>query len=287
LIPTGSRFDVIGATGRLIGANEGQSAAFKMKLFLINLDRRSDRLRHMTEILDGLGLPFTRISAVDGMQLPMGEVQRWGSLPPGATACFLSHRECWKRVIHEALPYAIVLEDDLHLAPDAASLLCNGDWVPKEADVVKLETRVCRTRVDKAVAAAISGRSLHRLRSSHMGTGGYVVTRKGAERLLALSERLEAPVDHFMFNSGLPSAASLTTFQLVPAVCVQDSYIGQPSMVLGIESDLLDERGPTKLRGIGKFWRELKRPFVQFSGFVLRTVSGLLTDKKWVFVKFA
>jgi len=258
-----------------------------MKIFLINLDRRPDRLRHMTEILNGLGLPFTRVSAVDGMQLPMGEVRRWGNLPPGATACFLSHRDCWKRVVDEALPYAVVLEDDLHLAPDAASLLCHGDWVPTEADVVKLETRLCRTLVDKAVAAAVSGRSLHRLRSSHMGTGGYIVTRKGAERLLSLSKRLEAPVDHVMFNSGLPSAASLTTFQMVPALCVQDSYIGQPFMVLGIESDLLDERPPVKPRGIRKVWRELKRPFVQFSGLVRRGASRLLTDKKWVFVKFA
>jgi len=258
-----------------------------MKLFLINLDRRPDRLRHMTEILDGLGLLFTRISAVDGMQLPMGEVRRWGSLPPGATACFLSHRDCWKRVVDEALPYAVVLEDDLHLAPDAASMLRHGDWIPTDADVVKLETRLCRIRVDKAVAAAISGRTLHRLRSSHMGTGGYIVTRKGAERLLSLSERLEAPVDHVMFNTGLASAISLTTFQVLPAVCVQDSYIGQQSMVLGIESDLLDERPPVKPRGIRKFWRELKRPFVQFSGFVQRGASGLLTDKKWVFVKFA
>ncbi|WP_011581448.1 glycosyltransferase family 25 protein [Chelativorans multitrophicus] len=258
-----------------------------MKIFLINLDRRPDRLRHMTEILDGLGLPFTRLSAVDGMQLPMEEVQRLGSLLPGATACFLSHRECWKRVVDEALPHAVVLEDDLHLAPDAASLLSHGEWVPTEADVVKLETRLCRTRVDKGVAAAIGSRSLHRLRSSHMGTGGYIVTRKGAERLLALSERLEAPVDHFMFNAGLHSAASLTTFQMVPAVCVQDSYIGRQSMVLGIESDLLDERPPTKPRGIRKLWRELKRPFFQFSGFAQRLASGLLTDKKWVFVKFA
>ena len=258
-----------------------------MKIFLINLDRRPDRLRHMTEILDGLGLPFTRVSAVDGMRLPTGEVRRWGNLLPGATACFLSHRDCWKRVVDETLPCAVVLEDDLHLAPDAASVLCQGDWIPAEADVVKLETRLCRARIDKAVAAVISGRSLHRLRSSHMGTGGYIVTRKGAEKLLSLSQRLEAPVDHFMFNSALPSATSLTTFQLVPAVCVQDAYIGQPSKVLGIESDLLDERPPVKPQGLRKLWRELKRPFVQLSGFVRRRASGLLTDKKWVFVKFA
>jgi glycosyl transferase, family 25 len=257
-----------------------------MKLFLINLDRRPDRLQHMAEILDRLGLPFTRISAVDGMRLSAHEVQRWGNLPPGATACFLSHRECWKRVVHEALPYAVILEDDLHLAPDAASLLRHGEWVPGEADIVKLETRLCRTRVDKDVAAAVGGRSLHRLRSSHMGTGGYIVTSKGAEKLLALSERLEAPVDHFMFNTAMPTAVSLTTFQLVPAVCVQDSYIGQPSMVLGIESDLLDERPPVKPRGIRKFWRELKRPFVQLSGVTRRAISTLLTDKKWVLVRF-
>ena len=173
-----------------------------MKLFLINLDRQPDRLQRMAAMLGEAGLSFCRISAVDRERLSEDEIRRWRTdgatsraLQPGETACFLSHRECWRRIVDDALPCAAILEDDLHLAPDAGSLLRDDAWVPAEADIIKLETKLYPARVDKMPSATIGGRTLHRLRSKHAGAGGYILTREGAEKLLRMSGTFGDPVE--------------------------------------------------------------------------------------------
>lgn len=264
-----------------------------MKLFVINLDRQPERLRRMESLFEGLGLRFSRVSAVDGLRLSVEEMRRWQSaragsreLRAGETACFLSHRECWRRIVGEALPSAAIFEDDVHMGADAAALLSSGGWVPEGADVVKIETKLQYAQVDRSVAGAVAGRTLHRLRSRHAGAGGYIVTRKGAEKLLAMSETFGSPVDQFIFNLDLPSGASLEIYQMLPAVCVQDFVVKEPAMVVGLGSDLHDERTGEKLKGLGKLWREVKRPFLQLGGNVARLLSDVSSDKKWVFVRF-
>lgn len=264
-----------------------------MKLFVINLDRQPERLRRMESLFDGLGLRFSRVDAVDGQKLPVEEIRRLQSadagsreLRAGETACFLSHRQCWQRIVDENLPCAAIFEDDLHLGSDAGALLSIEGWVPADADVVKIETKLQYARVDKAAAGAVNGRALHRLRSKHAGAGGYIVTRKGAEKLLDMSKTFPSPADQFIFNLDLPSAASLAIYQMLPAVCVQDFVVKEPSMIIGLGSDLHDERTGEKLKGLGKLWREIKRPFLQVGGHVARFLSNASSDKKWVFVRF-
>jgi glycosyl transferase, family 25 len=41
-----------------------------MQVYVINLDRRPDRLAEISQRLDALGLTFTRVPAVDGLTLP-------------------------------------------------------------------------------------------------------------------------------------------------------------------------------------------------------------------------
>jgi glycosyl transferase family 25 len=262
-----------------------------MKLFVINLDRQEERLRRMAAMFDAIGLQLTRVSAVDGRQLSEETIKRWcrgsvlGAARPGATACFLSHRGCWQRIVDEALPYAAIFEDDLHLGNDVAALLANGDWVPENADVVKLETMRQPTRMGKTPLAAPGARKLYRLAGKHIGAGGYLVTRKGAEKLLKMSETFSDPVDHFLFNPELPSASSLVAFQLTPAICMQDFFLKEPAAVIGLGSDLHEERYE-RLDGRRKLWREVKRPFAQLFGLLRRRISTLLTDKQWAVVEF-
>ena len=39
----------------------------RMKAYCINLDRRPDRLKHMTEVFAEHGIAFERVAAVDGL----------------------------------------------------------------------------------------------------------------------------------------------------------------------------------------------------------------------------
>ena len=265
-----------------------------MKLFVINLDRQPERLGRMKSLLEGLELQFSRVSAVDGKLLSEEEIRSWqgrdvGShqLRAGETACFLSHRQCWQRIVDEGLSCAAIFEDDLHLGTDAAALLRSGAWVPEVADVIKIETKLGYARVDRSPVLKVRGRTLNRLRSRHAGAGGYIVTRKGAEKLLRMSETFSSPADQFIFNLDLPSAASLATYQLLPAVCVQDFVVKESAMIVGLGSDLHDERTGEKLKGMSKLWRECKRPFRQLAGHIARLLSDASLDKKWVFVRFS
>lgn len=267
---------------------------YAMQLFLINLDRQPERLARMETLFAELGLALTRLSAIDGRRLDVDEAARWQAPRPdgrtlamGETACFLSHRACWQRIVEDDLPAAAIFEDDLHVSADAGIFLKNHTWLPADADVVKIETKLQYARLDKAPASEIAGRGLYRLRSRHAGAGGYIVTRSGAEKMLASSARLSDPVDQFIFNPALSSSAALVIYQLLPAICVQDFVVKEPAMALGLGSDLHAERAARKPKGLEKLWREMKRPLVQLASAADRFFSNRFTARRWVFVHFS
>ena len=106
-----------------------------MTAFLINLDRSPERLAFMTAQLARLGIPFTRVPAVDGRALAPAERARRFSrvrsfvaakkrLSDAEIGVALSHGDCCRRIVAAGLPVALVLEDDVALAdglPEALS----------------------------------------------------------------------------------------------------------------------------------------------------------------------
>ena len=106
-----------------------------MKLYLINLDRRADRLAAMAQESRKAGLSFTRIAAMDGQspasQAPMRERFAAGGplgpLPTGDRCCTLSHRRTWEALVESGAPYAAVFEDDVRLTAAAAALLTDAE----------------------------------------------------------------------------------------------------------------------------------------------------------------
>ena len=92
-----------------------------MIIYLINLDRRPERLAHMREQLDGVA--FERIC----------RCRRGGTRPAtikGLTrfelACLESHRTAWRGCLTSDASFACFLEDDVHLQPGFAALLSEG-----------------------------------------------------------------------------------------------------------------------------------------------------------------
>jgi len=93
-----------------------------VKAFVVNLDRRPDRLAKITRALDSIDLEFQRVSAVDGRELHLKEhIRPWmawlyeGFSYPltGAIGCYLSHLKIWQYIINEDIDQAMVLEDDV------------------------------------------------------------------------------------------------------------------------------------------------------------------------------
>lgn len=103
-----------------------------MQIFLINLDRRPDRLEQVKTQLEQLGLEFQRISAVDGKQLPADYpllqkerflLEQKKPAVMGEIGCAESHRLIWKQMIANNLPFALILEDDISLNPKLTAFL--------------------------------------------------------------------------------------------------------------------------------------------------------------------
>lgn len=106
-----------------------------LKTFLINLDRRPDRLMFVKQQLVSLGIAFERVSAVDGScltdaQKAIFNQQRFAleckrKVVDGEIGCALSHQAVWQQMVAENIPYALILEDDVQLKPELASLLAD------------------------------------------------------------------------------------------------------------------------------------------------------------------
>jgi len=198
-----------------------------MKAYCINLDRRPDRLDHMTRQFNRQGMSFERVPAIDG-QRPDVIAQASKCLPSSCGArmsasvyaCFQSHREAWRRLVASGEPFALVLEDDLLLADGMAATLENY-WIPQDADLVRLETFGTRLHVDAGHGHHFGSRQLLRLRSGHLGAGCYVVSAKAAQLLLAKSTNFNEPVDVFLFGEGGASFDALVTYQMIPSPAVQ------------------------------------------------------------------
>lgn len=198
-----------------------------MKAYCINLDRRPDRLAHMTALLARHGVAFERVAAVDGQDRQVAAAAalcRPGMtgkrMSAGAYACFQSHRAVWRRLLASGAAHAMVLEDDLLIAEGFAAYLA-PDWLPADADLVRLETY--QTRLHRQVGPGLpaKGRRLYRLRSRHAGTGCYVISRAAARRLLAATETVSDPVDETLFNEASPLFSGLAIYQMVPSPVMQ------------------------------------------------------------------
>jgi len=198
-----------------------------MKIYCINLDRHPHRMERMRRCLQGL--KFERIPAVDGKTL-CGLERRDASRPMGAgnitryeLGCILSHRRAWSRFLADGGDYSCLLEDDVVLSPDFSKFISDASWIPSRCDVVKIETYCEKVMLSRTGVGALD-RVLSELRSPHLGTGAYILSRGGAEMMLAETANPVLPLDLAIFGSDFLERHG-PLFQLSPALCVQARHI--------------------------------------------------------------
>ncbi|MGA9452180.1 MAG: glycosyltransferase family 25 protein [Verrucomicrobiia bacterium] len=198
-----------------------------MNIYFINLDRHPVRMERMRRCLQGLA--FERVPAVDGRTLG-GPECRDVSQPIGADnitryelACVRSHRVAWSRFLAGGEPYCCVLEDDVFLSPDFPKFVSDSSWIPSRCNLVKIETYCEKIMLSRTRVAALN-RALTELRSLHRGTGGYILSRRGAEMLLAETAKPGLPLDLVIFGTDFLQRHG-PLLQLIPALCVQVRHI--------------------------------------------------------------
>lgn len=233
--------------------------------FLINLDRSRDRLNKMTARFSELGVAFERVKAVDGNTLSSDHInavrlQVRGLLPlsESEVGCFLSHRKCWELIANGHQSYGCVFEDDVLLSDRLKLFLSDSQWIPGDADVVKLETAGDRIWLDTPVIDLAEGFKLGRLRSVHYRTAGYILSRRAAEHLLSVSQQFYVPVDLVVFDPAHGVANEMVIYQMVPSLCAQTKHLHSPGAVDHIETTI-EERGRYEIEGkLAKHARKIR-----------------------------
>lgn len=235
-----------------------------MLCYLINLDRAADRLAAFDRQARALGIALRRIRAVDARDLSAGV----GRLTRAELACFLSHRLAWRAVLEGQEEWAFIAEDDLCFSAAAARFLADAAWIPPMAQLIKAETTFSPLLRGFSPIARAHGHRVEELWSWHWGCAGYFLSRRGAERLLALGEVPAAPVDQLVFQPGPERYHDMPLLQLVPAICAQEMVLAARRGRAPSLPSLIDQDEPREVPGLAaatppaitpaRLWQELR-----------------------------
>ena len=86
-----------------------------MDIYIINLDKRQDRLREISSHLGGLGLDYIRVAAIDALTLTENQ---YSVVDKATDACWRSHQLVFALISQGLANNAVVLEDDAALNSD-------------------------------------------------------------------------------------------------------------------------------------------------------------------------
>jgi GR25 family glycosyltransferase involved in LPS biosynthesis len=167
-----------------------------MKAYVINLDRSEDRRLFMSDQLDAAGIAYQRVPAIDGQKLtglqldeisdPIRRADWPKLLTKTAIACSLSHVEAYKNFLNDGGDWALILEDDVELPMDLASILhlCEGKL--RIDDVFLIYFHGGKKSFSRQEPIRVSENLAFYRASSVWGAysaGAYVISREVAERL--------------------------------------------------------------------------------------------------------
>jgi glycosyl transferase family 25 len=154
-------------------------------IYVINLDRDTERMASIRDNLTRLGLGFERLPAVMGKDVP-----EWEKLVVG---CYLSHLKAMETFLKTDAPWCVILEDDVEVLPACADVLRSlaekDDW-----DLVKLFNFHSGMPVKKR--ELVGGHRLVAHLTRTTSSAAYVVNRRAAESLLRSMRPISEQVDH-------------------------------------------------------------------------------------------
>ena len=265
-----------------------------IKGHFINLDAAKGRLKHMTSEVERLSLPLFRLPAVNGQMLDDEVSSRWLSqdgpmhhLSKPELACFLSHRAAWELIATGEDPFGAVFEDDLTFSDDALRYFETHNWIPEDAELVKIETTSRKVMLQKPILDAGSRRAIAPLVSKHLGAGGYVLSREFAQKLLVATDPITVPVDYALFDPQTRVIKDVSVWQLDPAICVQQVRTREKFLPDTVETSGLDAaRANLKRHGKAKIMREVLRPLLSLNAEIRAQARAIRDGCRWAFIKF-
>lgn len=180
-------------------------------VFLINLDRSTDRLSFVKQYIDQLNMDVQRVSAVDGRLLDEDDVQKicdyerfkqlFNMLPErGTIGCSLSHEKVWNQFLKSNFEFALVFEDDVVFDPIELKK-CLEEVIKHKFlwDIVSFEMN--HRGMPVKVTELCDDKFLSVYLTSVKHSGCYIINRRAAKKLLDKFYPIIMPLDHYFTSS--------------------------------------------------------------------------------------
>jgi glycosyl transferase family 25 len=175
-----------------------------MQISLINLASQDARWRAVSRRFLAAGLPPQRQDAVAGAELTAEQCaalyqedlnarQYHKPLRPGEIGCYASHLQSWRQLLDSGEPAMAIFEDDIEIDADLPQVLDAIGRMPVPWDLIKLigrDEEKIRERMPLC-----RGRDLIRYRRVPSLTGAYVISARGAHKMLRRRPPFGRPVD--------------------------------------------------------------------------------------------
>ena len=220
----------------------------KLKFFVINLKRSTERRKLMCEHLDKYGVDYEIFEATDGRALTAEEEQKVGTsdqvilemaggrkfmvkdkMSPAEIGCALSHLRLYQHILDQGLEQVVILEDDEVLNDDSFLALNNLNVITEPWDVVHfsavsgIKNLPCSRKYyfDKKRGMYFSRTGMHNAtldaifnrRRICFGAVFYVVTPRACEVLLEKGYPVRLVSDYLL---GMIGYHNLRTFVAYP-----------------------------------------------------------------------
>lgn len=196
-----------------------------MKVFLINLDRSTERLAVMRNRLASINVTAERVSGIEGAKLDLNSIDMDVPNPnyprlltAGEIGCFLSHRKCWEKLVESGDDWALILEDDCIFHPASSRYLTSVEWIPEGCQLIHFYNTKAKVYTDKQINLP-DGNCLFRAKVSlPVGAYAYCISKDAARKALELSTSIREPVDNFLFGVFSPFPRCIDSWRLEGAV---------------------------------------------------------------------
>ncbi|KAG1708447.1 Procollagen galactosyltransferase 2 [Nymphon striatum] len=229
------------------------------QMYMINLERRSDRRKNMMAAFREIGFEVKVIEAVDGKKLNFSSLEQQitqlpGYLDPyndremklGEIGCFLSHYKIWQEIVKNKYKRVIIFEDDVkfHEAfrKNFKIAIDEADGIDKNWELLYLGRKIMRSGENYMPGAS----KLVNISYSHW-TIAYALTYSGAKKLLDEDPLAKlVPADEYlpiMYNRH-PRLEWMSQFEkrdlkaygIYPTLVEPTHYIGDPGYITDTEN---------------------------------------------------
>lgn len=184
--------------------------AIAFPIFIVNLERSEPRRKFILGHLHQLGLTGTVFPAVDGRTLDLADLERRQiyrdefahekfsrSLSMAEIGCALSHVGLYEMLVRENIDVALVIEDDVELVDGFAGRLTTiMKELPEGWDVLQLYFTCSDVeRISEHLVRFPMKKALP------VGAPGYVITKRGAQKLIDNAYPIHYPADSLIGRS--------------------------------------------------------------------------------------